>query len=625
MDIVQDCPTGRPWPCIWVIAALTVMAAALLAWTWRAWADPIVDFGREAYVAWRVYEGDRLYRDVAYYNGPLSPYVNMLVFRILGPSLTSLFLANFLISVLICLLIWSIVRQITSESCGFFCVVTYQTLFAYGHYVRMTNYNYIAPYSHELTHGLLLSLLGLIALRHLMASRRWCWPFVCGVLLGLVLLTKPEPFFALAAACGLAFLIAAQRKSHEPASIAGAAWITLLGTAVTLVLTILGMCTFLPWKQAIQCAFGAWPHVFSPAVTGLEFYKSSSGLDAPFWRIVVMFFWLSIQVLLVRFAWNQACRGTTHPRWLVDIGLLLTALAAVAVFPQAIHPVFAFSTLPAWLLIILAAGLHKLWQTEQHRFREKIASLLVLTVFGLGMLAKIPLNARIWHYGFALAMPGVLAVACAGWWVAQEVHRRGGSAKRFIELMVASAMLLAASYVGPMAMILGEKCDWVRMNGAPQVRAVPAQASALNRMLAEIASRLDERDTLAVWPQGAMINFLTGRSNSTGYIVLMPPEIAMFGEGTILEAYRMRPPDYVLLVPCDTSEYGRGQFGTGYGQQLWQWLRTNYYPVVGPDGHWDASGDPGLVLLQHQESSRAAPSPCRRSGVCGIIWTLTGG
>ena len=46
----------------------------MAAWTWRTWPDILIDFGREAYVAWRLTEGDVLPRDVVYVSGPLSPY-----------------------------------------------------------------------------------------------------------------------------------------------------------------------------------------------------------------------------------------------------------------------------------------------------------------------------------------------------------------------------------------------------------------------------------------------------------------------------------------------------------------------------------------------------------------------
>ena len=73
---------------------VAVTGAALAAWTWRAWPDPVVDFGRELYVPWRLAQGDTLFRDIAWFNGPLSPYWNALWFRAFGTGLMTIVLVN---------------------------------------------------------------------------------------------------------------------------------------------------------------------------------------------------------------------------------------------------------------------------------------------------------------------------------------------------------------------------------------------------------------------------------------------------------------------------------------------------------------------------------------------------
>ena len=62
---------------------IALAGAAMLAWTWGTWPNVLVDFGRELYVPWRLTEGEVLYRDIAYFTGPLSPYLNALWFRLL--------------------------------------------------------------------------------------------------------------------------------------------------------------------------------------------------------------------------------------------------------------------------------------------------------------------------------------------------------------------------------------------------------------------------------------------------------------------------------------------------------------------------------------------------------------
>ena len=73
---------------------IIVVGLVMLAISWRKWPDPLIDFGRELYVPWQLSQGAVLYRDIAYFNGPLSPYFNALVFKICGVGLMSLAWAN---------------------------------------------------------------------------------------------------------------------------------------------------------------------------------------------------------------------------------------------------------------------------------------------------------------------------------------------------------------------------------------------------------------------------------------------------------------------------------------------------------------------------------------------------
>ena len=59
----------------------------------------------------------------------------------------------------------------------------------------------------------------------------------------------------------------------------------------------------------------------------------------------------------------------------------------------------------------------------------------------------------------------------------------------------------------------------------------------------------------------------------------MPTELAIFGEESMLEASRANPPDYVVLIGKDTSEFGFRFFGRDYGRRLYRWIRKHYRVV----------------------------------------------
>src|SRR5262245_36105510 len=121
----------------------------MLAWTWGTWPDPIVDFGGELYVPWRLAEGDVLYRDVAYFTGPLSPYLNAAVFKVFGTSLLALVLANLLVLAGIAFLLHRILARIAGELAAGAGLVLFLLLFAFAQLEEIGNSNYVCPYSHE--------------------------------------------------------------------------------------------------------------------------------------------------------------------------------------------------------------------------------------------------------------------------------------------------------------------------------------------------------------------------------------------------------------------------------------------------------------------------------------------
>jgi hypothetical protein len=69
-------------------------ALVLLLRSWKTWPDVVSDTGRELYLAWRLSAGDVLYRDVAHFNGPLSPFLDGLWFRLAGVGFTQMVLAD---------------------------------------------------------------------------------------------------------------------------------------------------------------------------------------------------------------------------------------------------------------------------------------------------------------------------------------------------------------------------------------------------------------------------------------------------------------------------------------------------------------------------------------------------
>ncbi len=83
-----------------------------LAASWQRWGNPLVDSGRELNVPQRLLRGEMLYSDVGYIYGPLSPYLNALLYRMFHPSLWVIWGRGIVCTVVVLAMVYWIARQI---------------------------------------------------------------------------------------------------------------------------------------------------------------------------------------------------------------------------------------------------------------------------------------------------------------------------------------------------------------------------------------------------------------------------------------------------------------------------------------------------------------------------------
>src|ERR1700748_3664490 len=92
-------------------ALIAIASIIMLAWSWNTWPDPLVDFGLQLYVPWQLVQGKVLYRDIAYYNGPLSQYFNMTLFAVGGVGVKTIVYANLAILAIAIVLVYRLARR----------------------------------------------------------------------------------------------------------------------------------------------------------------------------------------------------------------------------------------------------------------------------------------------------------------------------------------------------------------------------------------------------------------------------------------------------------------------------------------------------------------------------------
>jgi hypothetical protein len=559
------------WP-----ACVLLPLFMLLTWrSWGTWPDPLIDFGRELYVPWRMSEGDVLYRDLAYFNGPVSPAINALWFWLFGASLHTLVVANLVIAVATTGVLYWLLRQMSSRSAATIACAAFLLLCVFSQFTRIRNYNFICPYSHEMTHGLLLSLLAMAAAWQV-ERRRFNWPATAGILLGLVLLTKPE--LAIAAAVGVL-------ASILLLSGARALLVAIVAAAIPPAIAVALLARAMPVGDAVAGCLGAWRMAGLNEIRELTFYRRGLGTlhvgesfallatSAARWALL-----LGAAYALMRLSAGKSRRRA--------VAATFGGAVAVCLFEQGFSWPLMERAFPLALLALACWISCEAKLTQSHSPERRTYALrAVWCLFALAMLVKIALYSRISHYGFVLAVPAIAAILAALFdWAPDYLRRRGwdGDVLPWFAAPLVAAYLLA--YQCQQSVLIERT---IALGAPPDRFAAPADAAPVARAEQQILHRVEPDQTLAVLPEGVMLNYLTRRAAPTEYITWMPPELYFFGEANMLAALRAAPPDWVLLVPRDFKEYGLPPFGEGYADSIANWIDANYREVE----WWFASSD----------------------------------
>lgn len=562
----------------WIgLALLAAAFVALATWTWGGWPDPLVDFGRELYVPWRLSAGEVLHRDLAWFSGPLSQHVNALLFRVAGVSLHTLAVANLLVLAAVTLLWWRLLRPFAGTLAATAAGVVLLAVFGFAQLVGIGNYNFVTPYSHEVTHGMLLAT-GALACMARFDERGGNWPLVgTGVLLGLCVLTKVEVALAALAAFAL-WLPLALRAAHADARGRARGWIWT-GAALLLPLAwwVVRGTLELGGAGGLRSAFAGWLQVLGGGAGDLAFYKSGMGLDAPLARLGELATWGAVWSLALAapgvVAWRMRAGGEAVPAVCAGAALALGALVAWR-FGD-LRGSAPTRPLP---LAALAIGVGAWVVARRADDARGARRLLALATFAFVLLGKMILNARVQHYGFALALPATLltiAVALGALPAWLEARERAGWVLRTAALVLvagwtAAQLVTTRGFLARKVVTVGRGDDAFQSD---------IRGRYVNEALETYRSLAKHGDTLAVFPEGVMLNYLAEAVNPTPYVNFMPPELLFFGEQRILQAFQATPPDWVLLVHKDTSEYGFPLFGPDYGTALASWIQRDYVPV----------------------------------------------
>ena len=574
---------AAPWERLGLVA-MAVLTAFFLATSWRRWLDPLIDFGRELYLPWRISNGAMLYRDVDDFYGPLSQYLNACLFRVFGPGLMVLVAANLAVYAAVIGLIYMLFRRAWGVGAALASCAVFVSVFSFSQFYG-GNHNFAAPYAHEATHGFLVCLLLVLTLSWWLDVPSAARAALAGLLLGLTVVLKPEIMLAAALVTGAA----------APHGVpAGKAATRLLdrrlgrGRAASdarLLGLFLSECSVRGRPFYSQAGLGStwWRRPVSRATLSRSRFL---GLDRPWPHLLehgsatlIAILLLAAIVASAKAADRTMPVAASHPRpgtarsgtfllsWVGSAGSVLAAACSA----------LRSSTSPApWSPL---SGVRRRARMSRARASLDIAALAA------GLMARMVLNGRIYQFGFyQAALAGILVPAV----MIGEVPERFSLGRRGRATLVTLSILLMGTGVVRLVIRSQSLFDlktYAVGKGIDRFYSIPPQidaSGALVNFASDELGKAPRNQTLLVIPEGEMINYLARLPSPVAPFFFFSAATQDGREQAIVADLSRRPPNWVVLVSRDLREYGVARYGESpdQGGQILGWVAANYRPVA---------------------------------------------
>ncbi len=564
---------------IWGISAATFLL--MLFAGWQRWADVLIDFGRELYVPWQICQGRFLYIDIFYFYGPLAAYWDALLFLIFGVQAKTLIYFNLCLLGLLVILFYRLVSIMSCKFTASLVIFAFVSFFSLAHYSFIGNYNYICPYSNALVYGLALSMATLLTLKYYWDQPRKSKIFFLGLLAGLTLLSKIELAAALIGAIMTVYCI---KCVAEPGAGNGLfkLGVVFLGFLSPVVLFFFYFALSFGPMRALDALSYPLKGSLSPGVIGNPFVRGMSGLDnlADSLQRVGFVSLAYLAVFLIALACSWAItflRGELSKR----LGRLVFVLIFLLLFVALTKRIDWNSVfLPLPLFCILFSGV-SFWFVQQKKRHINWALLrLAFGILALIMLGKILFKAHIFHYGFVLALPAFLTMLIFLLYdLPAFLPLKYFDVRAFQVITISLMIYFGCVHMGFSLKLYSLKTFSVGTDKGRFItydRKYSLMGPVLEDVISYLKGVLKPNDTLAVMPEGVMLNFLLQATNPTPYYDLIPTTVALESEEKILNAFERSPPVYVIVLERDMSEYGARYFGRDYAKKIYGWVASHY-------------------------------------------------
>jgi len=523
------------------------------------WSDAIIDSGREWIVPDALARGELLYRDVVYWFGPFTPYFHAGFFRLFGSSFSTLVAAGVVGSLGVLAALFFALRTVTGK-----LGAAVWTALAVPALVFMPGAGgSILGMGYRIWHAAAFSLLAVALASRLAPARR---PLLrgagIGALCALAGLCRTE--WGLVAALA-AFAARARRDGFgrsllRDALVAASAFLLLFGGTIAAFAAAAGPKAVFTDGHLLLSGLPGETRAFLIEFSGVRGWPNGV-LELLYSTAMWAGALLSLEILAI--ARSERAKVMRRLRLLAAVLLFLGLCALLGGAEAAVF----FSAAP---LVCAAAAVF-----AAVRSAPESPALL-----GFGLAGLLLSYRRPFHIGDApyVGPPLLFAFVSAAALLQILMDREASPSirERFRALTAGAVLLLAAAaFLGRAAQYRSD--DRVPIPGTDSMlSARPELVAKLSGLARTIRRESGRGDGLVVFPEGEVLNYLTGRANPIRHKLYIPSYVNDDNEAEVLAELQSSFPGVIVVLHRFISEYGRGFFGVGYGKKIRRWIEENY-------------------------------------------------
>lgn len=539
---------------------LTVVFVFISIALWGRLGDPVIDCGREAYIPYSMaFLGKVLYKDIICIYGPVPYYLNAVIVRLFGPSLNLFYTIGTILSYILILTFYNILKRFTGGLCALLVSVFVLVLCVFSPLIQ----NYIFPYSYASVYGVVFAVLHLYFLLKFIDEKSPKYLYFAAFFMALTVLSKFD--FAVSTLV-IAFLSAYYLKNLGLKRFFNV-FLCFLAPFICV------LAIFLIQKVSIGDILFNFKAIFNMAKAPslLYFYENFTGY---FFDIKKTFrfiapFSLSFIVMALVFTLSFYI-GKIKNKFL-SFALMVFQFLVSACFLILISPEYLFYYFPLIIFLYLSFRVvfapYRLSDKGFQPISDDTIKFYTIIIFSLLISLKALFGLSLSFYGIYY-LPFILISALL---ILSKISKilvgRGVSA--------VSISLIGVFLFFNLSAFLGLKTFKINTPSG-FIYASPHLARPMSEAIDFLNKNLEPKDSLLVLPEGLFVNFVLKKDYPLFNTSFTPLDFDAYGENYLIDSVLAYSPKYILILPRKFDDYGKGLFCSGFGQEFCSKIAERY-------------------------------------------------